>query len=50
MKEKIRGYLKRYFIDAMGALALGVFASVLNGSIFNTIGYCTGVELVADII
>ena len=49
MKEKIRGYLKRYFIDAMGAMALGLFASLLIGTIFNTIGKYTGVELFTDI-
>ncbi len=29
---------KRYFIDALGAMAQGLFASLLIGTIFNTIG------------
>lgn len=36
--EKFKGYLRRYFIDAMGAMALGLFASLLIGTIFGTIG------------
>lgn len=36
--EKLKGYLRRYFIDAMGAMALGLFASLLIGTIFGTIG------------
>ena len=31
-------YLHRYFIKAMGAMALGLFASLLIGTIFDTIG------------
>ncbi len=41
---KIRAYLKKYFIDAMGAMALGLFASLLIGTIFNTVGTYTKVE------
>ena len=41
-KESIWGKLKslpkRYFIDAMGAMALGLFASLLIGTIFDTLG------------
>lgn len=36
--QKIRDYLKKYFIDAMGAMAQGLFASLLIGTIFKTIG------------
>lgn len=32
------GLPKRYFIDAMGAMALGLFASLLIGTIFDTLG------------
>lgn len=32
----VKKYLKRYFIDAMGAMALGLFASLLIGTIFGT--------------
>ena len=41
-KSGFRGMLrsmpKRYFIDAMGAMALGLFASLLIGTIFDTLG------------
>lgn len=36
--DKVKKYLRRYFIDAMGAMALGLFASLLIGTIFGTIG------------
>ena len=36
--ETIKKYLNRYFIDAMGAMALGLFASLLIGTIFGTLG------------
>ncbi|MBR2354681.1 MAG: PTS sugar transporter subunit IIC [Clostridia bacterium] len=35
--ETVKKYLKRYFIDAMGAMALGLFASLLIGTIFGTV-------------
>ena len=35
---------KAYFVDALGAMALGLFASLLIGTIFQTIGDKTGVE------
>ena len=38
MKETLKRYGKRYFIDAMGAMALGLFASLLIGTIFDTLG------------
>ena len=37
MKETVKKYLRRYFIDAMGAMALGLFASLLIGTIFGTL-------------
>ncbi len=49
MKEKIKLYLKRYFIDAMSAMALGLFASLLIGTILNTLGKYTGIELFTEI-
>lgn len=36
--KTIKKYLNRYFIDAMGAMALGLFASLLIGTIFGTLG------------
>ncbi len=35
---------KAYFVDALGAMALGLFASLLIGTIFQTLGDKTGVE------
>lgn len=40
---------KRYFIDALGAMAQGLFASLLIGTILKTIGEQTGVELLVTI-
>lgn len=37
-KKDIEFSAKRYFIDAMGAMALGLFASLLIATIFKTIG------------
>ena len=34
----LKKYLTRYFIDAMGAMALGLFASLLIGTILKTLG------------
>ena len=36
--KTIKKYAKRYFIDAMSAMALGLFASLLIGTIFGTVG------------
>lgn len=38
MNAKLKKHLHRYFIDAMGAMALGLFASLLIGTIFGTVG------------
>ena len=38
---------KRYFIDALGAMALGLFASLLIGTIFDTIANHTGLVFFA---
>lgn len=37
-KATLQKYAKRYFIDAMGAMANGLFASLLMGTIVKTIG------------
>ncbi len=37
-KKNIEMSAKRYFIDAMGAMALGLFASLLIATIFKTLG------------
>ena len=45
--ERVKAFLKRkqinisvqtYLIDAMGAMAFGLFASLLIGTIFDTLG------------
>lgn len=38
-------YTKRYLVDAMGAMAQGLFASLLIGTIFNAIGMIPGFSL-----
>jgi len=38
LRQKLKSLPKRYFIDAMGAMALGLFASLLIGTIFDTLG------------
>ena len=47
--ETVKKYLKRYFIDAMGAMALGLFASLLIGTIFNAIGMIPHLSIMSDI-
>jgi len=39
---------KRYFIDAMGAMASGLFASLLIGTIIATIGQQLGIQVLID--
>ena len=56
--QKIKNFLerknicpsaKRYFVDAMGSMALGLFATLLIGTIFDTLGQYTGWELLTEI-
>ena len=49
MKELLKKYAKRYFIDAMSAMALGLFASLLIGTIFNAIGMIPGLSILSKI-
>ena len=49
MKETIKKYLRRYFIDAMGAMALGLFASLLIGTIFSALGMIPKLEVLKEI-
>lgn len=49
MKEVLKKYAKRYFIDAMGAMALGLFASLLIGTIFKALGMIPGLDILAKI-
>ena len=41
----LKKYLTRYFIDAMGSMALGLFASLLIGTIFGTVYKYTELEM-----
>ena len=45
----IKKYAKRYLIDAMGSMALGLFASLLIGTIFKALGMIPGVEFLVQI-
>lgn len=47
--ETVKRYLKRYFIDAMGSMALGLFASLLIGTIFKALGMIPRLEILAEI-
>lgn len=56
--EKIKAYLKkkdvvvsgqRYGIDALGAMAQGLFASLLIGTILSTLGKQIGLQILIDI-
>ena len=40
---------KRYFIDAMSAMANGLFASLLIGTIISTLGQCFGIPVLVEI-
>ena len=48
-KKDIEFSLKRYFIDAMGAMASGLFASLLIGTIVGTLGQQLGIQALTDI-
>ena len=44
--NKFKSYAKKYFIDAMSAMALGLFASLLIGTIFGTVGTYLGPDYI----
>lgn len=48
-RETLKKYSKRYFIDAMGAMALGLFASLLIGTIFKALGMIPHFGILAEI-
>ena len=48
-KEIVKRYARRYFLDAMGAMALGLFASLLIGTIFKTVGTYLKLDFMAEI-
>ena len=47
--EKVKEYLKKYFVTAMGAMAQGLFATLLIGTIIKTAGQYTGLDFLIDI-
>ncbi len=47
--KMVKKILKRYFIDAMGAMAQGLFASLLIGTIFKALGMIPKLEFFATI-
>ena len=48
-KKNVEISAKRYGIDALGAMAQGLFASLLIGTIISTIGEQAGIELLVQI-
>ena len=48
-RKNIRPSAKTYFVDAMGSMALGLFATLLIGTIFDTLGQYTGWALLSEI-
>ena len=49
MMDFVKKMFKRYFIDAMGAMAQGLFASLLIGTIFKALGMIPHLEILAEI-
>lgn len=49
VKATLKKYAKRYFIDAMGAMALGLFASLLIGTILSALGMIPGLSILTKI-
>ncbi len=47
--KTVKKYLNRYFIDAMSAMALGLFASLLISTIFSTAGKYIPVDWIANV-
>ena len=48
-KKNIEISVKRYFIDALGAMAQGLFASLLIGTIIGTLGTQLGIEILVTV-
>ena len=47
--DKVKAYGRLYFVDAMSAMAQGLFASLLIGTIISTLGSQLGVPLLEEI-
>ena len=48
IRKNVKPSAKRYFVDAMGSMALGLFATLLIGTIFETLASYTGWTLLAE--
>ena len=48
-RKNIEISLKRYGIDALGAMAQGLFCSLLIGTIIRTLGQQAGIQFLTDI-
>lgn len=48
-RKDIEFSVKRYFIDALGAMAQGLFASLLIGTIISTLGQQLGIEALVTV-
>lgn len=49
-KKEIEISFKRYGIDVLGSMAMGLFASLLVGTILNTIGLKLGIPFLSEVI
>lgn len=49
-RKNIEFSVQRYLIDAMSSMALGLFASLLVGTILNTLGQSLGIPFLTDVI
>ncbi len=47
--ETVKSYARLYFVDAMSAMAQGLFASLLIGTIISTLGAQLGLQVLVDI-
>ena len=49
-RKNIEISVKRYLIDAMGHMALGLFSSLLIGTILNTLGSKLGISFLSEVL
>ncbi len=49
-RKNIEFSVQRYLIEAMSSMALGLFASLLVGTILNTLGQSLGIPFLSDVI
>lgn len=49
-RKNINPSLKTYFITALGAMAYGLFASLLVGTILNTLGSQLGIDFLSNVV